>query len=148
MYSFTGGNKDHHSHLNKVAAKKVNVKLHSSQTFQKPNRQKYTYIFIQKIWNKSKQLQLVTDYTAYRPIWRNHIYAKLAKLQQVPRWRAWGITFLFQVLEYGRLMSFWTFNVNFHYRLICFTTTTVDPCSKGTSFSSPVAVPEVASLLE
>lgn len=58
------------------------------------------------MWNKSKQLQSVTGYTAYSPLWGNHTYAKLAKIQQRNRWHAWGITLVSQVFQHGKLMSF------------------------------------------
>lgn len=51
-----------------------------------------TYTLIQKVWNKSKQLQRVIGFS---PIWHNNHYPELAKLQQAPRWRKWGITHLY-----------------------------------------------------
>lgn len=76
------------------------------QAIQQSNKQKTTYALLQKVWNKSKQLQSVTGYIAYTPFWGNHTYAELAKIQQGLRWRAWGITLLFQVFHCERLLPF------------------------------------------
>lgn len=53
-----------------------------------------TLMLIQKIWNKGKQLQGVIGFTEYSPLWGNHSYLWLAKLQQGPRWNAFGATLL------------------------------------------------------
>lgn len=65
-----------------------------AQRLQKPNKQMPTYTLIQKVWNKVKQLQHVTGYTAYSPIWENNSYEELAKIKQGPRWHPLGITHL------------------------------------------------------
>lgn len=52
-----------------------------AMAFAKSNRLLLTYILIQKVWNKAKQLRQVTGFTHYSPIWQNHNYPELAKTQ-------------------------------------------------------------------
>lgn len=52
-----------------------------AETFAKSNRLLPTYCLIQKIWNKAKQLQQVTAFSHFSPIWHNIHYPELAKLQ-------------------------------------------------------------------
>lgn len=53
-----------------------------AQMFHKSNKLTPTFTVIQKIWNKGRQLQEVTGFTEYSPIWGNFSYVELAKLKQ------------------------------------------------------------------
>lgn len=77
-----------------------------AQLFQQPNKQMPTYTLLQQVWNKVKQLQQVTGYTAYSPLWRNKTYEELAKLQRGARWCPMGITHLRHDFHNERLLSF------------------------------------------
>lgn len=52
--------------------------------FLKPNKLYST--LMHKIWTKAKQLQHVSGYTKYSPIWNNHAYPELVKLQCAAQW--------------------------------------------------------------
>lgn len=62
----------------------------------------YPHTPLFKRFRISKQLQQVTGFT---PIWHNNHYPELAKLQEAPRWRKWGITHLYHIFQNGCLCS-------------------------------------------
>lgn len=51
-------------------------------------------------------MQGVLGFTEYSPIWGNFSYVELAKLQQGPRWRTFGVTLLSHIFNNGKLLSF------------------------------------------
>lgn len=77
-----------------------------AQLFHKSNKLTPTLTLIQKVWNKGRQLQEVTGFTEYSPIWGNLSYVELAKLQQGPRWRSFGVILLSHIFSNGRLLTF------------------------------------------
>lgn len=77
-----------------------------AQKFQKPNKLMPTYTLLQKVWNKTKQLQDVHGFMTYSPIWDNSTYAELAKIQQGPQWGRLGITHLKHIFHNGALLPF------------------------------------------
>lgn len=62
-------------------------------------------MLIQKIWNKAKQLQQVTDFASYNLIWHNSTYAELAKLQNSAKWITYRVTHLHQIFANRTLLS-------------------------------------------
>lgn len=61
---------------------------------------------MQKVWNKVRQLQDVTGFTKYSPIWGNNYYNELKKLHYGAKWQQYGITLLSHIFENGKLCSF------------------------------------------
>lgn len=77
-----------------------------AQVFHKSNKQMPTLTLMKKIWNKGKHLQGVLGFTEYSLIWGNLSYVELAKLQQGPRCRTFGVTLLSHIFRNGKLLYF------------------------------------------
>lgn len=74
------------------------------QLFSKPNKQYQTYMLIQKIWEKAKQLQRVIN-TSYSSFWNNHTYTGLAKLRHAAKWWVFRVTHLKHIFDNAHLLS-------------------------------------------
>lgn len=61
---------------------------------------------MQKIWNKVRQLQDITGFTGYSPIWDNKYYKELQSLTCAARWKSCCITHLVHIFSSGKLCSF------------------------------------------
>lgn len=69
---------------------------------------------MQKTWNKVRQLQQVTGFTRFSPIWDNNRYSEIAFLQYGARWKRYRITHLHLILSNGVLCSFSELRDMFH----------------------------------
>lgn len=74
--------------------------------FTKSNKLFPTYVLMQKIWNKVRQLQGVNGFTGYNPIWDNRYYKKLQSLPRAARWRSFGVTHLVYIIANGKMSPF------------------------------------------
>lgn len=74
--------------------------------YAKINKQFPTFVLIQKIWNKTRQLQNVTGFTNYSPIWDNKYYPELLPLDSVPRWKKYRIARLKHIFCNSTLSPF------------------------------------------
>ncbi|PIO41169.1 hypothetical protein AB205_0205770, partial [Aquarana catesbeiana] len=79
-----------------------------AMNFGKSNKKYPTYDLIQKIWSKTKYMQGVTGFTDYSPIWFNDTYPELAKMQNGAIWRRYGVLYIRQIFQHGKLHTFET----------------------------------------
>lgn len=75
--------------------------------YAKSNKRFPTYILMQKVWNKIKQLQAVEGFTSYSPIWANGHYEELSSLECGARWRRHGVTHLKHIFVDGKMLFYY-----------------------------------------
>lgn len=69
-----------------------------------------------KVWAKVMQLQHVTGYTVFNPIWRNRSYPDLATLQYAVGWQAYGITHKCHIfIICSTSITVWLTNIHLYY---------------------------------
>lgn len=73
----------------------------------------YVNVIMQKIWNKVRQMQEVTGFARYSPIWDIAYYGEMKLLQYGAKWRQYGIMLLSHAFENGKLCSFTTLQSKF-----------------------------------
>lgn len=86
----------------------------ASQAFGKPNKQFPTYNLIQKIWNKTKQLQRVLGFAKYSPVQHNGTCEEPETIQQGTRWRQFWIP-QHHIFKDGVLLPFFTMHESFTF---------------------------------
>lgn len=83
-------------------------------SYAKSNKLFPTYVLMQKVWNKARQLQDINGFTGFRSTWDSGHYEELQSFPCGPRWKQCGITLMIHIVSSGKLNSFASLQAKFN----------------------------------